>query len=295
MTKTIKFKGIILRCLINLGVIGFICLNTAAYAEPTVLEIIPLNYRNVDEVLPMIRPFIGSEGTVSGMRNQLIIRATPTNLAQVKQILATIDRTPQQLMITVSQGGQQLNNQQEISVSGSGRVGKYGRVTVPDTGQPSGATVGNNSARVRILSSSGNESSTNMQNVRVLEGNRAFIQIGQSIPVPQRTVTQGPNGVTVTDTVTYRDVGSGFYVTPRVNGDRVTLEISTQNDTPGTQGLGSANVQRAATTVSAQLGQWVSVGGIDQDQTRSGNANLSNERSVSQDNRSIQIKVDLIR
>jgi hypothetical protein len=278
-------------------VVMCVWVSCVAYAEPTVLEIIPLNYRNADEIMPLIRPFAGADGTVSGMRNQLIIRATPENLAQIKQILASLDRTPQQLMITVNQGGQVLNNRDDVAVSGSARIGKNGRVTIPDSGQPQGAAIGGSSAdspRVRVLSSRGNESSANMQTVRVLEGSQAFIQVGQSVPVPERTVTRGPNGTTVTDTVTYRDVASGFYVTPRINGDRVTLDISTRNDTPGTQ-LGGANIQRASSTVSGRLGEWISVGGIDQEQTRSGNVNLSNERSVSRDSRSIQLKVDVLR
>ena len=60
----------------------------------------------------------------------------------------------------------------------------------------------------------------------------------------------------------YREVNSGFYVSPRLNGNRVTLEISTQNDAlqPG-QGA-TASVQHVSTTVSGRLGEWLQVEGI---------------------------------
>ena len=44
------------------------------------LEVIPLNNRRVEDVIPIIRQLLGRNGTVSGMGQQLIVRASPRRL-----------------------------------------------------------------------------------------------------------------------------------------------------------------------------------------------------------------------
>jgi hypothetical protein len=56
------------------------------------LEIIPLKNRLVEEVIPAIRSILGKRGTVTGMHGQLIIRAHPKALQEVKHILKKLMR-----------------------------------------------------------------------------------------------------------------------------------------------------------------------------------------------------------
>jgi hypothetical protein len=60
-------------------------------------------------------------------------------------------------------------------------------------------------------------------------------------------------------------VQTGFYATPRLSGDRVTLEISPQQQrlTGGDRGAQVAVATgSAATTVSGRLGEWIEIGGV---------------------------------
>ncbi len=59
---------------------------TGASAQTTV-EIIPLNYRSSEQVIPVIQPLLGRESSVSGFQNQLVIRATATELAEIRRLL----------------------------------------------------------------------------------------------------------------------------------------------------------------------------------------------------------------
>ena len=118
----------------------------------------------------------------------------------------------------------------------------------------------------------------------------ATINVGQSIPVPARVVTRTVNGVVVQDTTSYRDVGTGFQVRPRVSGDRVTLEINPHRDTPGSGG--TVNIQQAYTTVSGRLGEWMELGGSSVSETRSGSGILSGNAAQRSDSRSIWVKVE---
>ena len=72
------------------------------------MEIIPLQHRMTDDVVPILRPLVAPGGTITGMNNQLIIKTTPDNLAEIKNVLQSLDRSPRRLLITVKQdiGGQ---------------------------------------------------------------------------------------------------------------------------------------------------------------------------------------------
>ena len=61
------------------------------------LEIINLKSRTADQVLPQLRPFVEPGGTLSGMNNQVFIRASEANRRQIKELLAAIDRPPRRL------------------------------------------------------------------------------------------------------------------------------------------------------------------------------------------------------
>jgi type II secretory pathway component GspD/PulD (secretin) len=147
-----------------------------------------------------------------------------------------------------------------------------------------------------MLDSRSTASDRNTQTLQVLEGNAAFIRIGQSVPVPRRQVTQTViNGQVVSqvvDSVEYRDVSSGFQVVPRVAGERVTLDINPQNDTLNRRIPGAVNVQRVATTVSGRLGDWIEIAGLDQERNREQSALLGRTSSGGSDNRRVLIKVE---
>ena len=223
----------------------------------------------------MLQPMVEPGGALTGMQNQLVIRASQRNIDDLRRILATLDAMPRQLRISVRQGAE---------LSGT------------DRGASIGGTVSNSGANVqaRIVDSSSASNSGVTQTLQVLEGNVAVIQAGQSQPVANRAVTRTPSGaLVVTDATSYRDVTTGFSVLPRVSDDRVTLEINPQRDTPGPGG--TVNVQRASSIVSGRLGDWIELGGISQSETRSGSGILSSSSASRSDNRSIWVKVEELR
>jgi len=230
--------------------------SAAVHAQMQTMEIFSLKYRTVEQMMALIRPLVPPPGTVTGIQNQLIVRSTPQNIAEVRAVLERVDTVPRRLLITVRQDADATTERDRLSVSGTVPLGRNGEIVV---GAPGGAGV-----EAQVLSSRRAESDRNTQQVQALEGQPAFIQIGQSVPVPSRQVVRGAFGTQVIDTVEYRDIGTGFQVLPRVNGDRVFLDILPQRETPGNAGPGSVNTQRLSTTVSGRLGEWIDLGGATQ-------------------------------
>lgn len=274
----------------------------AVCAQATVVEVIPLNYRTAEQVIPVIRPMVGPEGSVSGFQGQLILRATPENLAEIRRILATIDTAPRRLLITVRQDAQGDSRRRAAEVSGFAGNDRA-RVFIPGSGELSGGNVvirpGDDRLRARVIDSFGSDTDSNTQTIQVLEGNSAFIRAGESRPVPsrqvRRTVVGGQVVEQVVDSVEYREASTGFYVRPRLTGDRVTLEVNPHRDSFSGQGPGAMSVQRVATTVSGRLGEWIELGGINQESGSQSRALLGVESRSASDRRQVLIKVEELR
>ncbi|MCP5296054.1 MAG: hypothetical protein H6952_00945 [Zoogloeaceae bacterium] len=271
----------------------FLLLAGAAQAQQQ-LEIINLKSRTADQVLPQLRPFIEPGGALSGMNNQIFIRASDANRRQIKELLAALDRPPRRLLISVRQDADSTATARGGEVSGSvgsDRVRIESRRTIVGG---AGVTVrsGDDVLRGQVYDSRSAGSERVSQQVQVVEGGRAYINVGTSVPVPLRQVVLTPGGAIVSDTVVYRDLGTGFTAEPQLSGDLVTLTISPTHDTPGSYGPGSANVQRLTTTVSARLGEWMQIGGSVQEESsdRDGALRYSTRRGGS--GRTVQLKVE---
>lgn len=275
-----------------------LCLPLVALAQQEV-EIIPLRHRTIEQVLPVLQPLLEPGGALSGMNDQLILRASRSNRAQIKQALAAIDTPVRTLMITIAQNRDETMSRSAAQAYGRIESGSTRIVQPPAGVAPGGARIevrrGDSVVGAQAGESQGSGSVRSGQSVRVVEGGRAFINVGQSVPLPMRQVVRGYGGAVVTDTVVYRDSGQGFYAEPRLSGDRVTLEISPQYDTPGNQGYGSVNTQRLSTTVSGHLGEWIELGGSNQQISNQGRGNLSAGSNQGSDNRSIWLMVEEVR
>jgi type II secretory pathway component GspD/PulD (secretin) len=295
MTKTLSRS--FLPGLLGLCIFALAC---AAQAQQQVLEVITLGYRQADEVIPMLRPLLAPGGTLTGMNNRLVVKTTPANLAEIKQVLAAIDARPRQLMISVRQSSVAEASQDAASVSGTVGIGSNAQVKVPrppGAGNDPGVTVQSGSTRVegRAINSRSARDSGVTQTVQVLEGNDAFIRVGQSAPVQNTQVLRTPRGTQITQGTDFVDADTGFYVTPRVNGDRVTLEISTARDRLRNPNTGAANIQRVSTVVSGRLGEWIEIGGSSETVERSQNQTLARSRDARSEERRVMLKVDEVR
>ncbi|MCL5668649.1 MAG: nodulation protein NolW, partial [Gammaproteobacteria bacterium] len=178
-------------------------------AQEETLEVIPLKHLTAEQAVTLVKPFVAEPGAVQGYNNQLIVRTTPENLAHIKEILDKFDVAPRSLLITVKQDVAADSTRDEAEIRGEIRAGEI-RARAGKTPSPDGA-------EVRITRSDTLRDDKSAQQVKVLEGNPALIQIGQSIPVVERIVDPGGPDPRAYNTVTYKDVTTGFSVLPRVN------------------------------------------------------------------------------
>ncbi len=273
------------------------------------LVVVDLRYRTAEELLPVLRPLVGTDVSLSAIDYKLLVRGNASDVARIREALAVLDRAPKQLSISVRYGSAPQSN----SIDLSARTNKDNKDESRFENRGTKIVV-----RGGIVTSTATDS--NVSSIRVLEGHSAHISDGQSVPVvtafvlPQIMGRQlsagsasggpaniGPNIGIATD---YREITSGFDVLPRVNGDRVTLDIATQQQRLTDSNSGSANLpsyatmQRATTTLAGRLGEWIDLGGVSSAvEERRSNVDLvggSRRTTTRSDRRSISVKIEQV-
>lgn len=253
------------------------------------LEIIQLNNRPVAEIIPLLRPFIVPDGSIAGMNDQLIIRTSPDNLAEIRRILQRLDQRPRNLRISVRQSAGGRYSQRSIQADVDTMLGKHAKVVV---GNPRG---GGNRLRIQEARTESDLDATHT--LRVLEGRPAFIATGESVPITEQTTIINDDTVHQQLTTRYQDVTSGFYVVPRINGSMVTLEIGPHMARPGSPQTGhksSYQIQQAHSVVSGRLGEWITLGGVTRSAVGEDRTILKQARTTSGDDRLIELLVEEI-
>lgn len=267
-----------------------------ASSQQKQLFVLELNTRTADEVIPLLEPMLARGGTISGLKDKLIIRTTLENLAELRKILDIVDARPRSLLITVKQDHASQRNDRELDVSGS--IGNdHVRVDIP--GNPAAAEsdgeaqtrASENNVQVRANSTRSDGGGRILQTIRVLEGNTAFIGVGESIPLRERSTDGGP---VTHETIGFQEAVSGFYAQPRVHGNRVTVQLAAAADTILDRKSGIARIQRVTSVVSGRVGEWIEVGGI-AEHANGRQADIASRRSgESRDQRRIYIMVEEI-
>jgi hypothetical protein len=227
-------------------------LHSVAWADYP-LEIVNLSSRPAEDLIPLLAPIAGPGGTVTGTGNTLFIRASPQTLEEIRRVLQHLDRAPRNLLIQVRQDAESDRSGSSVGLAVDEVAGDRVRIRTGPP-RPGGGT--------RVEAFSGNRRGVQevSQEVRVLEGHRAFIAVGSDYPVGHQERYSGPGGTYSHSGVTFERSGSGFYVLPRVTGNRVTLEISAFASGPLDR-RGSTPTGAVESQVGGNLGEWISLGG----------------------------------
>lgn len=275
-------------------VLFYLTMPAAAQAEA--IATIELQNRPAEEVIPIVKPMLGADDSISGQGFKLFLRASPETQAQVRQMIKSLDVAAKMLLISVFQGSDR--DLRALGVSGDFQL-QSGDASVSigsDKPRGRGADISystrNASGGVGTLSTRGRLRDNPIHQLRVTEGSEGYIETGEQIPYFSGANWIAPGAVL--GGVDYKDVTTGFYVLPRIHGDQVTLQVSPFKQSQSKTRGGDINTQSARTTITGKLGEWLPIGGTTEQTQRTRNSTGSYSSTHSRNNESIWIKADLV-
>jgi type II secretory pathway component GspD/PulD (secretin) len=213
--------------------------------------------------------------------NTLLLSANQRYYQQIRQIIEELDAAQPQVLIQVLLAEVTLDNGTELGVewtyTGSGKNVDYGVGTdfgiakqLQDFGGFSGAVTGNDfTFLLRALRQQGKLEVLSRPQIVTADNKPASINIGQRVPLVEQTRLDAQNNLTTQ--YRYEDVGVNLSVTPKISPDGfVKMEIFTTNSAVSTElievnqssTVPIINQRKANTTVSAQSGQTIVIGGL---------------------------------
>ena len=232
------------------------------WADPNdALTVIELKHRNAEEMITVLRPIMNSDDSLVAHDNKLIMRTDQKTLDEIRHVINTLDKPLKNLIITVTndRAGSELHRDLSVSgnISGEDAQVKFGERQ-------------NAELAVDYRHQARSKDAKDQFQLRVVEGQMAYIYTGESIPQHYHRRGAGPFVVAVDAGTYYQDLNTGFYVLPRVQGDTVSLEINPQREMRAsntdlhTRRSQSIETQSLHTTVTGRLGEWITIGGVDQ-------------------------------
>jgi hypothetical protein len=243
------------------------CLATSPLAADSELRVIALKHRMAADMASAVQPLLGSGESVSSVDNKLIVRAAPRTLAQVERLLAQIDVPRRNLRISMRHGEAREETRQRGGVSGDYHAGDR-RISIGgERPHDSGVTIRRNGPQGNVQLDTERRVTTTLgsatHTLTVLDGGRAFLRIGESIPrVEPFLVFLGPQRAGIAAGVQFHEVTTGFEVEPRLVGDRIQLTIHPRLAFRGDQGLRTVDFQELRTEIVVPPGEWVDLGGL---------------------------------
>ncbi|MBV8157721.1 MAG: type II secretion system secretin GspD, partial [Dyella sp.] len=233
--------------------------------------------------------------------NQLLVRARPSQWAEIEQAIKRLDNVPLQVQIEMRILEVDLTGQLEFGVQWYLQGLANSTPTYDSNGNINGATSaypgmlhqgalggggnkyggepffysflsGNSKLQVavRALETNGNTKTLSAPSLVVLNNQVAHIQVGDQVPINQTSIVTGLGATTAGSTassVSYVPTGVILDVQPRVNpGGLVYLNVQQQvsNTTGAANSQGNFTIQQRAvgTQIAVQSGQTVLLGGL---------------------------------
>lgn len=261
-------------------------LNNISFAAEEVIEVIPLFNRPASEIVPLLSPLLEDTDRVIADGANLLVKTRPERLGEIIMFIDKLDTPLNNLIITVIQSrhttAAELNAaaRANLNLSRNKRLKTSGRITG------------------HYYQTEDQNSNESTQTIRTMEGNTAHITVGKTYPIQNVQIYGYGYGYPDVSTSTeFIDTSTGFAVTPRLVEEnpglpkqQVILDVSPWSEKVNTRG--QLETRNAQSTIRINLGEWVELGGSDENSHSSTSRNLATIRQTNQNQVHILVKVD---
>ena len=276
------------RKLLSLSIIALFY--NISFAAEKVIEVIPLYNRPATEIQALLNPLLEDTDHVIADGANLLVKTRPERLGEIIMLIDKLDTPLNNLIITVIQSrhstAKDLNAAAKVNLAlqRNGRIKSSGQIS---------------SKYYQTEEQSSNEST---QTIRTMEGKAAHISVGKTYPTQNVQINNYGYGYgygypAVSTSTGFIDATTGFEVTPRLvetnpgsAKQQVILDVSPWSEKLNTRG--QLETRNARSTIKINLGEWVELGGSNEDSQSSSNGNLVTIHQTNQNKLHILVKVD---
>lgn len=199
------------------------------------VEVIELRHRPAAEVLPALETAAGDDVALAADGQRLVVRGSAEAIAELRGVIERLDRPAASLTVTL----------RRRSGSAEDRRG-----------------IGAGERRVEITGTERSRDTRAERTVRTLDGRAARLDTGRRLPVREWIAGQDADGALYAERLGYTDAPDSLYFTPRLQGERVTVDVAVDRlDASGADA--PAERRQVVTTVRGELGEWLPVAVID--------------------------------
>ncbi len=248
------------------------------------LTIIQINYREASDLLPMVKSLLSPTGkaTLDERTNSIIVNDTSASVAEIRAFVARMDKPAEQVRVRFRFKEASLSTDRDISTSG--RIsGEHGSITIGGTEEEG--------VHVRAQDSRSQHRGQTESFISMMSGSSAYLWVGRDIPFTQRWVYLTHTYAHEVETVEFQRVETGFEVRPVVAGDRVRIEIVPRISSFDEE-QGVVRLTEASTKVTVLRGQWVTIGGTNEQSNEAIRDILSTGSSSSNSTLSLSLMVE---
>ncbi len=272
-----SFRVFLCSCLILAAVLP------CSVSPASEVAVIKVQYRWAAELAPIVKSMLSADGTVtvSDRVNSLVIVDTLKTIQRVQALLDQLDRPVEQVRIHVR--FHTMGADRDRAVAAHGRISND-KVSVATGGKKK------DGVEIYIEDRERRQKSDSEFSVIAMSGSPAFIRAGKEIPYNSSSAffrRYAPGG----DTVTWKNVESGFEVTPTIVGDNAHLKI-VPNITYDDRKDAVIRFLGAQTELTTPLGRWVEIGETEGQQNEVIREIISHSRSRGKTFRTMSLMVE---
>jgi type II secretory pathway component GspD/PulD (secretin) len=227
--------------------------------DPMTIQTFAVQYADLDDLRNTVEPLAGTKGrvTVNRAKRQLVVMARPHVMKIIEDLVQQLDVLPKNVRIRV-----RFNDASASRLTEAGARTKGGIVLT------NGDVGGRVSVKPFLVNQQTTSSSLSEQNLMVMSGRNGTLRVGERIPYAEYFIQYGMHHGYIDTQIQWQDVGASLLIEPTVIGDgpmvhvRLIPEISANlNGHP--QRIQYAS---AATEVTVEDGQTLSLGGLNKDE-----------------------------
>lgn len=245
----------------NLLVFVFICLFPVWIVQPDPCDaetvLIPMNFRNAGEALPIVQDLIapGGRASVDIRSNALVITGDEDCIKKVREFLARFDAPAPQAAIRVR--FRETGFHESRSVAAGGRLSGDDWSLRKGPNRTHGIDVDVRDFKTR----KGGDSEYFIQ---VMSGSWAYIRVGKNVLFRERWIAVYRRHLPARELMAIQRIETGIEVKPFITGNRANIEILPRISHAVPRGNERIiHFAEASTRISVPLGRWVKIGGAD--------------------------------